>query len=144
MEQKRQYFEAALGYLQRARQLNPYREGGYYLHAQLLQIMDGILVSEVEQTIIDLYLECLRTNPKFIPARRELAKYYLELGKSEAAVQVILDSTVWYYHDVIRALRYFNFAEEVMKDHASFEDRQIFAEKHQRVKERFERKYGEQ
>ena len=144
MEQKRQYFEAALGYLQRARQLNPYREGGYYLHAQLLQIMDGVLVSDVEQTIIDLYLECLRTNPKFIPARRELAKYYLELGNPEAAVQVILDSTVWYYHDVARALRYFNFAETVMKDHASFEDQQIFADKHQRVKEHFARKYGEQ
>ncbi len=113
-EKKHALFKEAMGYLGKARLLNPLRETSYYLEARLYEQLPQFAGSNWQQKVIDLYQQSLKTNPRFLKASHDYAQFLISQGKYSQAEDVVYKAITYYYYSEKKTLDFYNFAEKIL------------------------------
>ncbi len=129
-DQKKQLlYDKSLEYLNKARQINPHREAADYLQASLYEQMPLLSSGHWKLKATRYYQKCLETNPRFLPASRDLASLYLSRGETEKAADVVFKAIRYWHMSNQTTLDFYNFAEKILARESNQEHIELLAEK---------------
>lgn len=113
---KMHFFNQALLFLSKAKKLNPYRPGNYYLHAKLLEENPELAISaSMTDNIERLYLSSIRHDHLYLPAYKRLANFYITHKQPQAAADLLFNAIQYSHPANDKTLEFYRFAESILQ-----------------------------
>ncbi len=113
-EKKKEFYEQAMGQLERARALNPRSSSALYYLGKLQTLVPASLLAPDAPKPEDMYKEALRLDPLHLGARTGLAKIYRDEGREDEAFALLKEGFDYHYVSPAAMEYYMNMMVEFL------------------------------
>ncbi len=137
---RRFYFQEAMNYLEKARQINPYRAKNYLLKGRIFESNPDLAGSGQENNIEALYIKSLKVNPRYSDAAIQLADYYTRKGDGIKASETVYNFIKYWQPANKKTLEIYSTLEPIVLKAQIESHLLLFRENKKMLKEAIDRK----